>query len=86
MLSDVGQGRDDSCVGEAELLSRSMGSAEFFLSPESMGRLLQHIIPQATTLRASLNRPQAGGKRLVHSVEWKSMRFVSASEYPLLLV
>ena len=60
-----------------------LGTREFFLSPEDMVRLLRHVLGQASRPILSLNRPQTGGPRLVHRVEWRGFSFRSISLRPI---
>lgn len=62
------------------------GTKELFIHRESMVALLQHVMRCTTEPRVSLNRPQYGGKRLVHRLEWSGVTFVAVSDIPILVV
>ena len=73
-------------LAEAAGRQRVLGTKEFYLAPEEMVALLQHVLRRTTLPCLSLNRPQAGGTRLVHRLDWEGLRFVSVSVRPLLVV
>jgi hypothetical protein len=62
---------------------RVLGTKEFFVTQEDMIRLLRHMLGQASHPVLSLNRPQAGGPRLVHRIEWLGLIFRSVSLRPI---
>ena len=76
-------GRD--VVGDAERRSRLLGTREFYVSGEEMLRLLRSVFGLVPGAVLSLNRPQAGGGKLVHRVEWRGLVFTSVSRKPFVL-
>ncbi len=62
---------------------RLMGTKEFFVSNDRMAQLVQYILQSACPSKVILNRPQVGGERLVHKIEWEGIRFFSVSRRPI---
>ena len=76
---------EEGVLEEAASMRRLLGTTDFHVSFEEMTVLLGHVLPRATRPRVSLNRPQAGGGRLVHTLEWMGMRFTAVSARPILV-
>jgi hypothetical protein len=70
---------------EAVHLNRLLGTREFFVSPRQILELLRDVLVLETRPHVSVNRPHAGGRGLVHSVEWQGLRFVSVTVRPIAL-
>lgn len=62
---------------------RVLGTREFFLPPEDLLRLIRHMLGHASRPVLSLNRPQTGGSRLVHRIDWLGLSFRSISLRPI---
>ena len=83
MRSSVGHSAGESVVTDALRRHCMLGTQEFFVSQEKMTELLRYILLQTTKPRMSLNRPQVGGRRLVHWVKWFGLKFTSVSRRPV---
>ncbi len=57
----------------------------FFVSQKELIFLLGYILSRTTEPKLSLNRPQVGGRRFVHWVEWLDLRFTSVSKLPIVM-
>lgn len=62
---------------------RLLGTREFFLPPEDLICLLRHVLGHPSHPILSLNRPQTGGPRLVHRIDWLGLSFRSISLRPI---
>jgi hypothetical protein len=60
-----------------------LGTTEFYVSPGEMLRVLKRALSELPRPVLSLNRPHAGGKSIVHRVEWRGLVFTSVSHRPL---
>jgi len=74
-----------------ELLKAAMascslfGTSEFYVPHGKMVRVVQYMLQSVGPSRIVLNRPQVGGHRYVHNVEWEGIRFVSVSPRPMVV-
>ncbi len=65
---------------------RILGSSEFYLSFEEMARVMESVIGRTPRPVLSLNRPQAGGRTLVHRIGWCGLVFSCVSYRPFIVV
>lgn len=70
---------------EAVCRHRLLGTREFYVSHRHIVELLRCVLTSSTRLHVSINRPHAGGRGLVHNVEWQGLRFVSVTTRPIVL-
>ena len=85
------QAKRPPSIQQTELLQaaldscRLLGTSEFYVPHGKMARLVQYMLQSAGSSRIVLNRPQVGGGRFVHNVEWQGIRFVSVSWRPMVV-
>jgi hypothetical protein len=60
-----------------------LGTDEFYVSPVEMVRVLSRTLCELPRPVVSLNRPHAGGRSVIHRVEWRGLVFTSVSHRPL---
>lgn len=72
----------DEAVRHHELL----GTREFFVSGEEITALLRNVLASTARPKVAINRPQVERKRLVHTVEWRGLKFTSVTLRPIALV
>ena len=66
-------------LGEAVRRHRLLGTREFCVSFADMAALVAYILASTTKPELSLNRPQVGGRRLVHRAQWQRLSFSCVS-------
>ncbi len=79
-------GRDGSALADAIVRRRNLGTSEFFVSPTHMLQILRQALRESPRPVLSLNRPQVGGRRLVHRLEWRDLVFTCVTRRPLTVV
>jgi hypothetical protein len=70
-------------VAEAMVRRRRLGTSEFFVSSSHMLQLLRQALQELPRPVLSLNRPQVGGGKLVHRLEWRDLVFTCVTRKPL---
>ena len=71
---------------EAVSRHRLLGTREFYVPQRHIVKLLRCVLASSTRLSVSINRPHAGGRGLIHNVEWHGLRFISVTARPIVLV
>jgi len=73
-------------LAEAIKRRHNLGTSEFYVSPTHMLQILRQALRELPRPVLSLNRPQVGGRRLVHRLEWRDLVFTCVTRRPLTVV
>ncbi|MBD3349840.1 MAG: hypothetical protein GF400_11695 [Candidatus Eisenbacteria bacterium] len=77
---------EDTTFADALATSELTGSTEFFVPVEKLIGMLRRILEGTTRPVVSINRPQVGGGGMIHSLEWRGLKFHSVSRRPIHVV
>jgi hypothetical protein len=83
MLHGGRQVAGGAVIEEAMHRQATLGTAEFYVSPVEMLGVLKRTLCELPRPVLSLNRPHAGGRSVIHRVEWRGLVFTCVSHRPL---